>query len=73
MDLALGSKDGGKTWTQSRKTKLPNNNSGLDVAYLSKSKVLVLAYNHAMNADYVADSISLYRKITVKTGSYKWN
>ena len=30
------SKDGGKTWTQSRKTKLPNNNSGLDVAYLSK-------------------------------------
>ena len=45
------SKDGGKTWTQSRKTKLPNNNSGLDVAYLSKSKVLVLAYNHVMNVD----------------------
>jgi len=45
------SKDGGKTWTQSRKTKLPNNNSGLDVAYLPKSKVLVLAYNHVMNVD----------------------
>jgi predicted neuraminidase len=45
------SKDGGKTWTQSRKSKLPNNNSGLDVAYLPKSKTLVLAYNHVMNVD----------------------
>ena len=45
------SHDGGKTWSPARKTRLPNNNSGLDVAYLPDSGVLVLAYNHVMNTD----------------------
>ena len=45
------STDGGKTWTPARRTRLPNNNSGLDVAYLPRSGTLVLAYNHVMNTD----------------------
>ena len=45
------SRDNGKSWTPARRSKLVNNNSGLDVAYLPKSRVLVLAYNHVMNTD----------------------
>ncbi|KAK3258873.1 hypothetical protein CYMTET_32102, partial [Cymbomonas tetramitiformis] len=37
------SADGGATWGPAKRTKLPNNNSGLDVVLLGKT--LVLAYN----------------------------
>ncbi len=38
------SEDGGKTWSLAYPTKLPNNNSGIDLAKLSDDKI-VLAYN----------------------------
>lgn len=38
------SADGGKTWGPARRSGLPNNNSGLDVARLADG-TLVLAYN----------------------------
>jgi len=37
--------DGGRTWGKMYRTKLPNNNSGLDVCKLPLSGTLVLAYN----------------------------
>merc|ERR1711904_522139 len=45
------SADGGKTWTKPYQTKLPNNNSGLDVAKMPHSGTLVLAYNPTSDSD----------------------
>ena len=39
------SQDFGRTWLPAQRTKLPNNNSGLDVVRLHASGVLVVAYN----------------------------
>eukprot|EP00899_Mesostigma_viride_P003968 jgi/Mesvir1/13572/Mv02991-RA.1 len=39
------SADGGRTWSQPRRTKLPNNNSGIDAVRLPASGTLVLAHN----------------------------
>mmetsp|Transcript_20318 Transcript_20318/g.48397 ORF Transcript_20318/g.48397 Transcript_20318/m.48397 type:complete len:136 (+) Transcript_20318:1256-1663(+) len=44
--------DGGRTWGRAYATKLPNNNSGLDVARLADG-TLILAYN-PVSGDWAA-------------------
>eukprot|EP00238_Polyblepharides_amylifera_P006469 CAMPEP_0196585416 /NCGR_PEP_ID=MMETSP1081-20130531/50550_1 /TAXON_ID=36882 /ORGANISM="Pyramimonas amylifera, Strain CCMP720" /LENGTH=489 /DNA_ID=CAMNT_0041906947 /DNA_START=297 /DNA_END=1766 /DNA_ORIENTATION=+ len=39
------SRDGGRSWTPARRTSLPSNNAGIDVARMPYSGGLVLAYN----------------------------